>query len=73
MMALKAGELPGPQGQIELFRQYALGNFRNLLIEVALLVVLPIALGGASWLPTGVDLVGLTGGALASVEPVTAA
>ena len=35
MMALKAGELPGPQGQIELFRQYALGNFRNLLFEVA--------------------------------------
>ena len=32
MMALKAGELPGPQGQIELFRQHALGNFRNLLI-----------------------------------------
>ena len=38
-----------------------------------LLVVLPIASSGASWLPTGVDLVGLTGGALASVEPVTAA
>jgi uncharacterized protein (DUF1800 family) len=35
MMALKAGELPGPQGQIELFRQYALGNFRTLLVEVA--------------------------------------
>ena len=35
MMALKAGELPGPQGQIELFRQHALGNFRNLLVEVA--------------------------------------
>jgi uncharacterized protein (DUF1800 family) len=35
MMALKAGELPGPQGQIELFREQALGNFRNLLIEVA--------------------------------------
>ena len=35
MMALKAGELPGPQGQIELFRQYALGNFRNLLLAVA--------------------------------------
>jgi len=35
MMALKAGELSGPQGQIELFRQYALGNFRNLLVEVA--------------------------------------
>jgi uncharacterized protein (DUF1800 family) len=35
MMALKPGELPGTQGQIELFRQYALGNFRNLLIEIA--------------------------------------
>ena len=35
MLALKAGELPGPQGQLELFRQFALGNFRNLLIEVA--------------------------------------
>jgi uncharacterized protein (DUF1800 family) len=35
MMALKAGELPGPQGQIELFRQNALGSFRNLLLEVA--------------------------------------
>jgi uncharacterized protein (DUF1800 family) len=35
MMALRSGELPGPQGQIETFRQHALGNFRNLLIEVA--------------------------------------
>ena len=35
MMANKAGALPGPQGQIELFRQFALGNFRNLLLEVA--------------------------------------
>jgi len=35
MLALKAGELPGPQGQLELFRQHALGNFRNMLIEVA--------------------------------------
>jgi uncharacterized protein (DUF1800 family) len=35
MMALKSGELPGPQGQIELFRQHALGSFRTLLIEVA--------------------------------------
>ena len=35
MLALKAGELPGPQGQLELFRQHALGNFRNLLFEVA--------------------------------------
>ena len=35
MMALTAGELPGPPGQIELFRRYALGNFQNLLVEVA--------------------------------------
>jgi uncharacterized protein (DUF1800 family) len=35
MMALVPGALPGPQGQIELFRQHALGNFRTLLIEVA--------------------------------------
>jgi len=35
MMALKTGDLPGPQGQIELFRSMALGSFRDLLIEVA--------------------------------------
>jgi uncharacterized protein (DUF1800 family) len=35
MMALKAGELPGPQGQIELFRTHGLGSFRDLLVEVA--------------------------------------
>src|SRR5512145_1953130 len=35
MLAHRPGVLRGPQGQIELFRQYALGNFRNLLIEVA--------------------------------------
>jgi uncharacterized protein (DUF1800 family) len=35
MMMLKDGELSGPRGQIELFRQFALGNFRDLLIEVA--------------------------------------
>ena len=35
MMALKPGELPGPPGQIELFRSMALGSFRDLLIEVA--------------------------------------
>src|SRR5678809_365881 len=35
MLAHKPGVLRGPQGQIELFRQYALGNFRNLLLEVA--------------------------------------
>ena len=31
MLAHKPGALRGPQGQIELFRQYALGNFRDLL------------------------------------------
>ncbi|OFW07189.1 MAG: hypothetical protein A3I61_04185 [Acidobacteria bacterium RIFCSPLOWO2_02_FULL_68_18] len=35
MLALKPGDLPGPPGQIELFRQHALGNFRTLLLEVA--------------------------------------
>jgi uncharacterized protein (DUF1800 family) len=35
MMANKPGELPGPPGQIELFRERALGSFRDLLFEVA--------------------------------------
>src|SRR5882672_6053053 len=35
MLAYKPGALRGPQGQLELFRKYALGNFRDLLIEVA--------------------------------------
>jgi len=35
MLACKPGALRGPKGQIELFRQYALGNFRDLLFEVA--------------------------------------
>ncbi len=35
MMAAKAGVLRGPQGQIELFRQYALGSYRDLLVQVA--------------------------------------
>ena len=35
MMALKAGELPGPQGQIEMFREKGLGSFRDLLLAVA--------------------------------------
>ena len=35
MMALKAGELPGPQGHYELLRDYGLGKFRDLLIQVA--------------------------------------
>jgi uncharacterized protein (DUF1800 family) len=35
MMANKPGDLPGPPGQIELFRQLALGRFRDLLFEAA--------------------------------------
>jgi uncharacterized protein (DUF1800 family) len=36
LMAAKSSEDPtGQRGQIELFRQYALGNFRDLLVEVA--------------------------------------
>jgi uncharacterized protein (DUF1800 family) len=36
LMAAKPSEDPtGLRGQIELFRQYALGNFRDLLVEVA--------------------------------------
>ena len=35
MMAMKAGALPGPQGQIELFREMAMGKFRDLLVAVA--------------------------------------
>jgi uncharacterized protein (DUF1800 family) len=35
MMALKSGALPGPPGQLELFRQYAVGRFRDLLVAVA--------------------------------------
>jgi len=35
MMALKEGELPGPQGQIETFREKGLDSFRDLLVAVA--------------------------------------
>jgi uncharacterized protein (DUF1800 family) len=35
MLSHKQGVLRGPQGQIELFRQYALGNYRDLLFQVA--------------------------------------
>jgi uncharacterized protein (DUF1800 family) len=36
MMAAKRSEHPGRlQGQLELFREYALGNFRDMLLEVA--------------------------------------
>jgi uncharacterized protein (DUF1800 family) len=35
MLAAKPGALRGPMGQIELFRQYALGSYRDLLYQVA--------------------------------------
>ena len=35
MLAYKPGALRGPQGQLELFREYALGNFRDLVVKVA--------------------------------------
>jgi uncharacterized protein (DUF1800 family) len=35
LMAGKPGEVAGPPGQIELFRQHALGSFRELLLAVA--------------------------------------
>jgi hypothetical protein len=35
MMANVFGQLPGPDGQYELFRKHALGSFTDLLIEVA--------------------------------------
>ena len=48
MLAHKPGALRGPQGQIELFRQYALGNFRDLLIQVAQDPAMVIWLDGKS-------------------------
>ena len=36
MLAHKPTVLRGPQGQLELFRQYALGNFRDLVLQVAM-------------------------------------
>src|SRR5918999_521207 len=35
MMAGKPGQVAGPPGQLELFRKFALGNFRDLLVELA--------------------------------------
>ena len=35
MMALVEGQLPGPRGQLETLRAFALGSFRDLLIEMA--------------------------------------
>ena len=36
MLAFKPGALRGPQGQLELIRQYALGNFRDLVLQMAM-------------------------------------
>jgi uncharacterized protein (DUF1800 family) len=35
LMANVSGQLPGPQGQLELFREHGMGSFTDLLIEVA--------------------------------------
>jgi uncharacterized protein (DUF1800 family) len=48
MLVHKPGVLRGPQGQIELLRQYALGNFRNLLIEISKDAAMVIWLDGQS-------------------------
>jgi uncharacterized protein (DUF1800 family) len=49
MMAAKRSEHPGQlRGQIEIFRDYALGNFRDLLIEVAKDAAMLVWLDGRS-------------------------
>jgi uncharacterized protein (DUF1800 family) len=48
MLAMKSGVLRGPQGQLELFRQYAMGNFRDLLVQVAQDPAMVIWLDGKS-------------------------
>ncbi len=48
MFAYKPGALRGPQGQLELFRQYALGNFRDLVVQVAMDPAMLIWLDGRS-------------------------
>lgn len=48
MFAHKPGPLRGPQGQLELFRDYALGNFRDLLIKVAQDAAMLVWLDGQS-------------------------
>jgi len=48
MFAYKPGALRGPQGQLELFRQDALGNFRDLLIKVAQDAAMLVWLDGKS-------------------------
>jgi uncharacterized protein (DUF1800 family) len=48
MFSLKSGELPGPSGQLQLFRDRALGSFRDLLIDVARNPAMIIWLDGTS-------------------------
>jgi uncharacterized protein (DUF1800 family) len=48
MFAYTPGALRGPQGQLELFRQHALGNFRELLIKVAQDAAMLVWLDGQS-------------------------
>ena len=48
MLAHKPTTLRGPQGQIELFRQYALGNYRDLLLQVAQDAAMLVWLDGQS-------------------------
>jgi uncharacterized protein (DUF1800 family) len=48
MMAYTPGTLRGPMGQIELFRQNALGNFRDLLVKVAQDAAMLVWLDGKS-------------------------
>ena len=36
MLAFKPGALRGPQGQLELIRQFALGNFRDFVLQMAM-------------------------------------
>ena len=48
MLAMKAGVLRGPQGQIETLRKNALGNFRDLLVQMAQDTAMTIWLDGKS-------------------------
>jgi uncharacterized protein (DUF1800 family) len=48
MFAHKPGPLRGPVGQLELFRQNALGNFRDLLVKVAQDAAMLVWLDGKS-------------------------
>jgi uncharacterized protein (DUF1800 family) len=48
LLAHKPGALRGPQGQIELLRQNALGNFRDLLVQIAMDPAMVVWLDGKS-------------------------